>query len=69
MGKVLDEKHADIHKEIHDRALFHMHELERSQAHIDKLIGEICNLRRDARKKQMVIQGLEMQLDQVKNGS
>lgn len=61
VGQELDSKKVELHKEIHDRALFHMHEIEKMQAHVDKLCGELSNLRRDARKKQMVIQSLYMQ--------
>ncbi|XP_075223908.1 uncharacterized protein LOC142325762 [Lycorma delicatula] len=60
-GQALDAKKVELHKEIHDRAMFHMHEIEKMQSHVDKLTTELCLLRRDARKKQMVIQSLYMQ--------
>lgn len=67
LGLKLDEKKVELHKEIHERALFHMHELSKLQKHVDSLTTEICLLRREARKKQTVIQTLTLQLNQKKN--
>lgn len=53
------QKHREAqHKDIHDRALIHKHELETLEGHVSKLIGDIRKLRNDNRRKQQVIESL-----------
>lgn len=65
IGQQLDTTKVELHKDIHERALFHMHEVQNMQSQVEKLTEEICALRRDSRKKQMVIQSLNMQLGRL----
>ncbi|RZF45019.1 hypothetical protein LSTR_LSTR001980 [Laodelphax striatellus] len=60
IGQEFNDKIAEIHRIIHDSALFHMRELAKLNSHISNLTQEICNLRKENKKKMTIIKTLNL---------